>query len=47
MTDPEQVVEVDVAAVVAEEIARHAPGTSVAGPTSGGVQVPSGLSGWD
>ena len=31
--------EVDVAAVVAEELARHAPGTAVAGPASGGVQV--------
>lgn len=39
MTGPEQVVEVDVAAVVAEEVARNAPGTSVSGPESGGVQV--------
>ena len=39
MTDPGQVVEVDVAAVVAEVLAEHAPGTSVAGQASGGVQV--------
>ena len=39
MTDRRQVLEVDVAAVVAEVVARHAPGTSVAGPESGGVQV--------
>lgn len=39
VTDRRQVSEVDVAAVVAEEVARHAPGTSVAGPESGGVQV--------
>ncbi len=32
-------VEVDVAAVVAEELSRHAPGTAVAGQPSGGVQV--------
>lgn len=32
-------VDVDVAAVVAEEVAQHAPGTRVAGPDSGGVQV--------
>ena len=31
--------EVDVAAVVAEVLAEHAPGTSVAGQESGGVQV--------
>jgi hypothetical protein len=31
--------EVDVAAVVAEVLAQHAPGTPVAGPESGGVQV--------
>ena len=31
--------EVDVAAVVAEQVAQHAPGTTVAGPDSGGVQV--------
>ena len=39
MTEPGQAVEVDVAAVVAEELAEHAPGTTVAGPESGGVQV--------
>src|SRR5512140_39675 len=39
MADPEQVVEVDVAAVVAEELARLAPGAAVAGQESGGVQV--------
>ena len=39
MTEPSRAVEVDVAAVVAEELARHAPGTTVAGPESGGVQV--------
>ena len=39
MTDRGKVVEVDVAAVVAEELARHAPGTAVAGQESGGVQV--------
>jgi hypothetical protein len=31
--------EVDVAAVVAEVLAQYAPGTPVAGPESGGVQV--------
>lgn len=35
----EQVVDVDVAAVVAEELAHHAPGTEMAGQSSGGVQV--------
>lgn len=39
MTDPGQVVEVDVAALVAEVLAEHAPGTSVSGQESGGVQV--------
>ena len=39
MTDPGQVVEVDVAAVVAEVLAEHAPGTAVGGQESGGVQV--------
>jgi len=39
MTDGGQVEEVDVAAVVAEVVAQHAPGTSVAGQASGGVQV--------
>jgi hypothetical protein len=39
VTDPGPVVEVDVAAVVAEVLAEHAPGTSVAGQESGGVQV--------
>lgn len=39
VTDPGQVVEVDVAAVVAEVLAEHAPGTAVAGQESGGVQV--------
>jgi hypothetical protein len=39
VTDPGQVVEVDVAAVVAEVLAEHAPGTSVGGQESGGVQV--------
>lgn len=39
MADQQQLSEVDVAAVVAEEVARHAPGTAVAGPESGGVQV--------
>ena len=39
MTDPGQVVEVDVAAAVAEVLAEHAPGTAVAGQESGGVQV--------
>ncbi len=39
MTDRGQLVEVDVAAVVAEELARLAPGTAMAGPASGGVQV--------
>jgi hypothetical protein len=39
VTDRRQVAEVDVAAVVAEVLAEHAPGTSVAGPESGGVQV--------
>lgn len=39
MTHRGQVEEVDVAAVVAEEVARHAPGTTMAGPESGGVQV--------
>ena len=39
MTHRGQVEEVDVAAVVAEEVARHAPGTTMAGPQSGGVQV--------
>lgn len=39
MTDQGQVVEVDVAAVVAEVVAQHAPGVAVAGPESGGVQV--------
>ena len=39
MADQGEVVEVDVAAVVAEVLAEHAPGTSVAGPESGGVQV--------
>lgn len=39
VADPGQVVDVDVAAVVAEVLAEHAPGTSVAGQESGGVQV--------
>ncbi len=39
MKDGGKVVDVDVAAVVAEELARHAPGTAMAGPSSGGVQV--------
>ncbi len=39
VTGPGQIVEVDVAAVVAEVLAEHATGTTVAGPESGGVQV--------
>ena len=39
MTEPSRAVDVDVAAVVAEELVRHAPGTTVAGPESGGVQA--------
>ena len=39
VTDRGQVVEVDVAAVVAEVLSEHAPGTPVAGQASGGVQV--------
>jgi hypothetical protein len=39
VTNRGQVVEVDVAAVVAEVLSEHAPGTSVSGQESGGVQV--------
>ena len=57
MTDPGQVVEVGVAAVVAEVLAEHAPGTSTSlggrvvpdPPAAEGfsVQVPSVLTEWD
>ena len=57
MTDPGPVVEVDVAAVVAEVLAEHAPGTStslggrvVPDPPAAerfSVQVPSVLTEWD
>jgi len=39
VSDRKKAVDVDVAAVVAEELAQHAPGAAVAGPASGGVQV--------
>ena len=39
MADRAQVEEVDVAAEVADVISQHAPGTSVSGQESGGVQV--------
>lgn len=57
MTDPGPVVEVDVAAVVAEVLAEHAPGTSTSlggrvvpdPPAAEGfsVQVPSVVIEWD